>query len=92
MARPFLKGSQPDKLNNYFKQGGSLTHDEAVEMGIKRLAQRMQDLKKKYIEYKNACPIMVYNEANENRNGYHARYFYKGAGCPFESQPTAREY
>ena len=91
MASPFQKGGQPYKLNEHFKAGKSLTHDEATEMGIGRLAQRMQDLKKKYIEYTGKCPIMVYMESN-SRGGTRARYFYKGAGSSLESKPNTREY
>ena len=91
MASPFKKGSQPDKLNEHFKQGKSLTHDEASEMGIGRLAQRMQDLKNKYLEYAGYSPIMVYDEPNE-RGGKRARYFYKGAGSPLEQQENTRAY
>lgn len=91
MASPFQKGSQPHKLNEHFKAGKSLTHDEASDMGIGRLAQRMQDLKKKYLEYAEWSPIMVYDEPN-SRGGIRARYFYKGAGSPLESKPNIREY
>ena len=91
MASPFKKGSQPHTLNEHFKQGKSLTHDEAMEMGIGRLAQRMQDLKKKYLEYAGFSPIMVYDEPNE-RGGVRARYFYKGAGSLLESKPNVRVY
>ena len=91
MASPFKKGSQPHRLNEHFKQGKSLTHDEAVEIGIGRLAQRMQDLKKKYIEYTGVSPIMVYNEPN-SRGGFRARYFYKGAGCDLETKTNSRDY
>lgn len=91
MANPFQVGSQPYKLNEHFKQGKSLTHEEAAVMGIGRLAQRMQDLKKKYEEYANFNPIMVLDEPNE-RGGKRARYFYKGAGSPHEKNPNARVY
>lgn len=91
MATPFMKGSQPYKLNEHFKQGKSLTHDEAVEMGIGRLAQRMQDLKKKYLEYAGHSPIMVFDESN-NRGGVRARYFYKGSGSPLEKRDKVRAY
>ncbi len=91
MAAIFMKGSQPYKLNEHFKQGKSLTHDEAVEMGIGRLAQRMQDLKKKYMEYADYSPIMVYDEPNE-RGGKRARYFYKGASSPLENKANTRIY
>ncbi|MDD3467768.1 MAG: hypothetical protein PHE67_11530 [Campylobacterales bacterium] len=91
MANPFKAGSQPHKLNELFKQGRSLTHDEATQIGVNRLAQRMQDLKKKYIEYVGSSPIMVLDEANE-RGGTHARYFYRGTGCSHENNPKARLY
>jgi len=91
MASPFKQGSQADRLNKHFKSGKSLTHDEAFAMDIGRLAQRMQDLKKKYIEYTGKCPIMVYDEPN-NRGGTRARYFYKGAGSPLENKPGVRAY
>ena len=91
MASPFQIGSQPYKLNEHFKQGRSLTHDEAVAMGIGRLAQRMQDLKKKYLEYTGYSPIMVYDEPND-RGGKRARYFYKGASSPLEGKPGIRAY
>lgn len=91
MANPFQAGSQPYKLNEHFKQGKSLTHEEAAAMGIGRLAQRMQDLKKKYEEYAKFNPIMVLDEAN-SRGGKRARYFYKGVGSPLEKNPKARVY
>lgn len=91
MANPFKQGSQPYKLNEHFKAGKSLTHDEAALMGIGRLAQRMQDLKNKYLEYANYNPIMVLDEPN-SRGGIHARYFYKGAGSPLETKPNVRAY
>jgi len=92
MASPFKQGSQPYKLNEYFKQGLSLTHEEAHEkLAVGRLAQRMQDLKKKYLEYAGWNPIMVLHESNK-RGGTHARYFYKGMGCIHESNPNAKEY
>ena len=91
MASPFMKGSQADRLNEHFKQGKSLTHDEATEMGIGRLAQRINDLKKKYLEYADFSPIWVYDEPNE-RGGYRSRYFYKGTGSPYESKPNVRKY
>lgn len=91
MANPFQIGSQPYKLNEHFKQGKSLTHEEAAAMGIGRLAQRMQDLKKKYEEYAKFNPIMVVDEPNE-RGGKRARYFYKGTGSPHEKNQNARAY
>lgn len=91
MATHFKSGSQPDILNKHFKQGRSLTHDEAVALGIGRLAQRMQDLKNKYLEYAEWSPIMVYDESN-SRGGVHARYFYKNTGSSLESNPKARVY
>lgn len=92
MASPFKKGSQPHKLNEHFKQGKSLTHVEAIEeFKIYHLGQRMHDLKNKYVEYLGKSPIMVLDEGNE-RGGQRARYFYKGAGSPHESNPKARMY
>ncbi|MFK5937708.1 MAG: hypothetical protein QM497_04835 [Sulfurimonas sp.] len=91
MANPFMKGSQPYRLNEHFKQGKSLTHDEAVEMGIGRLAQRMQDLKNKYLEYADYSPILVLDESN-NRGGLRARYFYKGANSPLQNKDKVRVY
>ena len=91
MANPFLPGSQPDILNNHFKQGKSLTHDEAVLININRLAQRMQDLKNKYKDHAGFNPIRVIDEPN-GRGGTHARYFYAGAGCPLEHNKGVRVY
>lgn len=88
----FKEGGQPYKLNEHFKSGGSLTHDEAYEkFGVGRLAQRMQDIKNRYIDLLGKHPIMVYQEPNK-RGGTHARYFYKGAGSPFEDKPNIRPY
>jgi len=91
MASAFKKGSQPYTLNEHFKEGKSLTHDEAVEMGIGRLAQRMQDIKNRYLELIGQHPIMVYDEPNA-RGGKHARYFYRGSGSPLESKQNVRVY
>lgn len=91
MAPPFRKGSQSFILNEHFKQGKSLTHEEAVDMGIGRLAQRMQDLKKTYLERTGRCPILVCDERNK-RGGKRARYFYKGVHSPLELSDTVRSY
>ena len=91
MSSPFKPGSQPDKLNKHFKAGKSLTHDEAVTIGIGRLAQRMQDLKNKYLDRANFNPIRVYDEPN-GRGGFHSRYFYAGAGWPLEANSKIRVY
>lgn len=91
MSSPFKVGSQPHKLNEHFKQGKSLTHDEAHEMGIGRLAQRMQDLKKTYEEKAGHNPIMVIDEPNA-RGGKRSRYFFKGTNSPLEANPAARDY
>lgn len=92
MASPFKSGSQVDKLNKHFKEGGSITHEEASsQFGIGRLAQRMQDLKKKYLEYTGNHPIMAYDEVNERR-GKHTRYFYMGCGSFYENKPNVRRY
>ena len=91
MANPFKIGSQPYKINEHFKKGGSLTHEEAASLGIGRLAQRVQDLKNKYIEYTGSSPLMVVYEQNE-RGGIRARYFFRGAGCSHEHNSSAKEY
>ncbi len=91
MASPFRTGSQAFQLNEHFKQGKSLTHDEATAMNIGRLAQRMQDLKNRYLELAGWCPIMVYLEPN-SRGGSRARYFYKNTGSPFENKPNIKAY
>ena len=91
MASAFKQGGQPYKLNEHFKSGKSITHDEAVAIGIGRLAQRMQDIKKRYMELVGKHPIMVISERNE-RGGTHARYFYRGCGSPLENDENAREY
>lgn len=94
MASVFKAGSQPDRLNNWFKQGKSLTHEEAIQkLDVHRLAQRMNDLKNKYLEYTTSKthPIMVIYEDNQ-RGGKRARYFYRGVGCPLEHNSKAKEY
>ncbi|PHR57269.1 MAG: hypothetical protein COA44_06105 [Arcobacter sp.] len=91
MPKIFQDGSQVDILNKHFKQGQSLTHDEAILIKINRLAQRMQDLKKKYEEYAEFNPIRVVDEPN-GRGGVHARYFFAGSGCSLEKSESVRVY
>lgn len=90
-AFKFRTGSHVDILNKHFKQGKSLTHDEAVALGVGRPTQRMQDLKSTYEEKAGFNPIMVYYEPN-SRGGTRARYFYKGAGSPLETKSEASTY
>lgn len=87
----FKKDSTPYTLHTYFSEGKSLTYDEAYEMGIRHLTQRIADLKNKFAEAGHIGLILVLDEANE-RGGTHARYFYKGAGCPLESKEKVRVY
>lgn len=93
MPSPFKPGSQVAILNEHFKAGRSITHEEASSLyGIGRLAQRMQDLKLKYLKYTGACPIMAYDEPNEKRTGFHTRYFFRGCGCELEHKSGVRAY
>jgi hypothetical protein len=87
----FKNGSTPHKLHVHFVGGKSLTYDEAYAMGIRNLAQRINDLKNKFEEGGVVSPIMVFDERNE-RGGIHARYFYRGYGCSFESRAGVRKY
>lgn len=89
----FKSGSIPYTLHTLFSSGKSLTYDEALdnEPKIRHLTQRVADLKKKFEDAEVQSPLMVIDEPNE-RGGIHARYFYKGCGCPFETQPGARLY
>ncbi|WP_416768507.1 hypothetical protein ACM66T_10150 [Sulfurimonas sp. ST-25] len=91
----FKKNSTPYTLHIIFMKGGSLTDDEARELKpikIRNIAQRIADLHNKLEEAGVESPLMVYDEPNERRTGTHARYFYKGTGCPFEQKPGARMY
>jgi len=87
----FKAGSTPHILHTHFASGKSLTCDESYAMGIRNLTQRIYDLKNKFEDAGVKSPIMVFDEKNE-RGGIHARYFYKGANCSFESIPGARNY
>ncbi len=88
----FKKGSTPHILHTTFMAGDSLTYDEAYEnKKIRHLTQRVADLNKKFVEANITSPLMVIDEANE-RGGTHARYFYRGVGCPFEHRAGARGY
>lgn len=87
----FKKGSTPYTLHTHFINGGSLTHDEAYDMKIRYLAQRVADLNKKFEDAEVKSPLMVIDEPNE-RGGMHVRYFYRGSGCSFENKAGARKY
>lgn len=89
----FKKGSTPYTLHLHFMAGNSLTGDEAYEMEpkIRHLSQRISDLSNKFTDAGVPCLIMVHDEPN-GRGGTHARYFYKGVGCPLERKPGARMY
>jgi len=95
MGSPFKKDSRPWKINEYLKTGKSLTKVEAIEkLKEYNLSQRIQDIKNTYIKYTKAKthPIMVVYEDNAGGGGKRARYFYKGVGCPLESNPRAVAY
>jgi hypothetical protein len=87
----FKRGSTPLLLHTQFAMGKSLTYDEAYELGVKHVTQRVADLKKKFEEAEIECPLMVVDEPNK-RGGTHVRYFYRGFGCPLENVPGARPY
>ena len=91
MSITFKKGSTPYRLHVHFSEGKSYSYDEAHEAGIRHLTQRVADLKKKFEDAGYPSPIMVIDINNE-RGGVHARYFYKGAGCEYESRSSARKY
>ena len=88
----FKRGSTPLLLHTQFASGKSLTYDEAYELGVRHVTQRVADLKKKFEEAGVECPLMVLEEPNKQRTGTHVRYFYKGFGCPLENAPGARKY
>ncbi|MEN4053798.1 hypothetical protein [Sulfurimonas sp. NWX79] len=87
----FRRGSTPYTLHTHFSEGKSLTYDEAYEIGIRHLTQRVADLKKKFEDAGVASPLMVIDESNQ-RGGNHARYFYAGSGCHLENKPGVRRY
>ncbi len=87
----FKKGSTPYTLHTHFSSGESLTYDEAYQKDIRHLSQRIADLKSKFLEAGIKDLIMVIDEPNE-RGGFHARYFYRGYGCPLENKDGARVY
>ena len=92
----FKAGSQPHTIYKLLITGGSLTHEEAIPHNINRLAQRIADMKKKFDEALEGedkefeHPIMVL-QVTSNRTKI-SRYFFKGCGCSFESNPNARIY
>lgn len=87
----FKSGSTPYTLHTIFSSGESLTCDEAYDKGIRHLSQRIADLKLKFSEAGVKDLIMVIDEPNE-RGGSHARYFYRGYGCPLENKTGSRVY
>jgi len=87
----FKAGSTPYTLHTLFSSGGSLTYDEAYGKNIRHLSQRIADLKSKFLEAGIKDLIMVIDEPND-RGGFHARYFYRGYGCPLENKDGARSY
>lgn len=93
----FKKDSHVHKLHVHFSDGKSITHDEATKhtrdggLSVKRLAQRVADLKKKFEEANVLSPIMVIAQADEDGHKY-ARYFYKGSGCALENNKDSRSY
>lgn len=93
----FKKGSTPYTLHTHFSSGESLTFVEASKtkdkggLEIYHLSQRVADLHKKFQDAKATSPLMVIDEQN-GRGGTHARYFYKGCGCPHEHKNGARVY
>jgi len=87
----FKKGSTPYTLHKLFSEGGSVTYDEAYQMKIPHLTQRIADLKKKYVAAEVKSPIMVIDELNK-RGGTHTRYFYTNCNCPHETKPGTRDY
>lgn len=87
----FKKGSQPHTIYKLLSAGGSLTHEEAVPHGIGRLAQRISDMKKKYEDAGAKSPVMVLH-AKSGGGVSIARYFFKGCGCPHESNPSSKMY
>ncbi|WP_345993748.1 hypothetical protein [Sulfurimonas sp. HSL-1716] len=92
MSKITLKsGSTPAKLHLHFMAGKSLTFDEAYEMKIRHLTQRIADLHKKFIDAGAPSPLMVFDEPND-RGGTHSRYFYRHTNCPYENKTGARAY
>ena len=86
----FKAGSQPHIIYKILSAGGSLTHEEAIPHGIRRLAQRIADLKIKFEDAGIDSPIMVVQvSAGQSKI---ARYFFKGYGSPLESNPRAKMY
>ena len=80
-----LQPGYPKTINDYLSEGYSITRDEAIELfGIYTLAQRIQDLKNRYIKYHGYSPILKVNLPIEGKSGTHARYFLKDCGCPLE--------
>ena len=89
---PFKPNSQNYNLNEYFKRGGSLTNEEAREqLDIRQLSQRVADISKIYKERTEHSPLMYIWEQTDSRHKY-KRYFFKGAGCKLEHNPTAMGY
>ena len=91
----FKVGSIPHRLYQIFSNGGSLTVDEAYDLKPKRiraLSQRIADLKEKYEEAGATSPLMFIEEKNKDGRGTHSRYFFKGAGSPYEKYSTAKMY
>jgi len=91
MGSPFKVGSQNWTLNEKFKHGQSYTHEEARDIDIRQLAQRIADVHKIYIAKLDESPMMKLYELDDKRHGY-VRYFFKGAGCPMELNPKAVPY
>jgi hypothetical protein len=91
----FKPDSEPYTIYEHFMAGGSLTHDEAHDgkcgKKIRHIAQRLNDIKKKFDKAKAVFPLMYIDEPNE-RGGIHRRYFYRGFGCSYENHPGAKAY
>lgn len=93
----FKSGSTPYTLHTHFSNGGSLTFVEASKskkdggLEIYHLSQRVADLHKKFEDAGVRSPLMVIEEPN-GRGGSHARYFYRGYGCPMEHKDGAKDY
>jgi len=87
----FKAGSQNWTLNEKLKQGHSFSHEEARDIGIRQLAQRIADVHKIYMSNLDESPIMKIFETDRKMRGY-VRYFFKGANCPMELNQKAVPY
>ena len=86
------KAPQWKTVNDYLKQGKSLTHEEASHLlKVNRLAQRVAEIKINYEKAELPCPLMAVREKSDTHVPFH-RYFFRGCGCALEHAPGAFTY